>query len=55
VHDRMMELLVDVQRRVFATATPNKIVELFKLGEGTPSLGGSRVASHWWVSGLTVS
>lgn len=20
-----------------------------------PSLGGSRVASHWWVSGLTVS
>jgi hypothetical protein len=40
VHDRVMELLVDVQRRVFTTATPNKIVELFKLGEGTsPTLG----------------
>ena len=36
IHDRVMELLVDVQRRVFETATPNKIVELFKLGEGTP-------------------
>src|SRR5439155_1098168 len=44
VHDRMMELLVDVQRRVFATATPNKIVELFKLGEGTPPTPGIKTA-----------
>jgi hypothetical protein len=29
VRDRMMELLVVFQRRVFETATPNKIVELF--------------------------
>jgi hypothetical protein len=36
VHDRMMELLVDIQRRVFATVNPGKIVELFKLGEGIP-------------------
>jgi Protein of unknown function (DUF499) len=36
VHDRIMELLVDIQRRVFTTLTPNKIVELFKLGEGNP-------------------
>jgi hypothetical protein len=44
VHDRMMELLVDVQRRVFETATPNKIVELFKLGEGTPPALGIKTA-----------
>jgi hypothetical protein len=36
VHDRVMELLVDVQRRVFPTVSPSKIVELFKLGEGNP-------------------
>jgi len=39
-----MELLVDVQRRVFTTATPNKIVELFKLGEGTPPTPGIKTA-----------
>ena len=36
VHDRIMELLVDVQRRVFTTVNPSKIIELFKLGEGNP-------------------
>ena len=36
VHDRTMELLVDVKRRVFTTVNPGKIVELFKLGEGNP-------------------
>ncbi|MGH9739044.1 MAG: DUF499 domain-containing protein [Candidatus Acidiferrales bacterium] len=36
VHDRIMELLVDLQRRVFTTMNPSKIIELFKLGEGTP-------------------
>jgi hypothetical protein len=44
IHDRVMELLVDVQRRVFATATPNKIVELFKLGEGTPPTLGIKTS-----------
>jgi hypothetical protein len=44
VHDRMMELLVDVQRRVFQTATPNKIIELFNLGEGTPPSVGIKTA-----------
>jgi hypothetical protein len=44
VHDRMMELLVDVQRRVFETATPNKIVDLFKLGEGNPPTLGIKTA-----------
>lgn len=44
IHDRIMELLVDVQRRVFAATTPNKIVELFKLGEGTPPTMGIKTA-----------
>jgi hypothetical protein len=44
VHDRVMELLVDVQRRVFPTVSPSKIVELFKLGEGNPPTLGIKTA-----------
>lgn len=44
IHDRVMELLVDVQRRVFNTTTPTKIIELFKLGEGTPPTLGIKTA-----------
>jgi hypothetical protein len=44
VHDRVMELLVDVQRRVFSTVNPSKIVELFKLGEGNPPTLGMKTA-----------
>jgi hypothetical protein len=44
VHDRMMELLVDVQRRVFTSVSPAKIVELFKLGEGSPPTLGIKTA-----------
>jgi len=44
IHDRVMELLVDVQRRVFSTTTPNKIVELFTLGEGSPPALGIKTA-----------
>lgn len=44
VHDRTMELLVDLQRRVFETVNPSKIVELFKLGEGNPPSLGIKTA-----------
>ena len=44
VHDRIMELLVDVQHRVFETVSPSKIVELFKLGEGNPPTLGIKTA-----------
>jgi hypothetical protein len=44
VHDRIMELLVDLQHRVFATMNPSKIIELFKLGEGNPPVVGVKVA-----------
>ena len=33
IHQRLMELLITVQRRVFGTLVPGRIVELFKLGE----------------------
>ena len=33
IHQRLMELLTNVQRRVFGTVAPGKLVELFKLGE----------------------
>ncbi|MGO9271901.1 MAG: DUF499 domain-containing protein [Terriglobia bacterium] len=44
VHDRVMELLVDLQRRIFTTLNPSKIVELFKLGEGSPPMLGIKTA-----------
>jgi hypothetical protein len=44
VHDRMMEPLVDVLRRVHTTVTPGKIVELFKLSEGNPPTLGIKTA-----------
>jgi hypothetical protein len=44
VHDRVMELLVDIQRRVFTTVNPGKIIELFKLGEGNPPALGIKTA-----------
>ena len=34
IHQRLMELLTAVQRRVFGSVAPGKIVELFRLGEG---------------------
>ena len=33
IHQRLMELLATVQRKVFGSVAPGKIVELFKLGE----------------------
>jgi hypothetical protein len=44
VHDRIMELLVDLQRRVFRTVNPSKIIELFKLGEGSSATLGIKTA-----------
>jgi len=42
VFERNMELLTQVQKRVFPTLNPVKVVELFKLGEGSPALLGIR-------------
>jgi hypothetical protein len=42
IHERVMELLTQVQKRVFPTVTPGKVVEFFKLGEGTPPALGIR-------------
>ncbi len=40
IHQRLMELLTTVQRRVFGTVAPGKLVELYKLGEeGTGQSG----------------
>jgi hypothetical protein len=44
VHDRVMELLADVQRRIFTTVKAVKIVDLFKLGQGEPPTVGIRTA-----------
>jgi hypothetical protein len=39
-----MELLTNVQPRIFATLHPSKVVDLFKLGDGTPPKAGIRTA-----------
>jgi hypothetical protein len=36
IHERILELLTQVQKRVFDSVTPGKVIEFFKLGEGTP-------------------
>jgi hypothetical protein len=42
IHERVLELLSVVHPRVFDKLTPTKIVDLFKLGEGTPPALGTR-------------
>ncbi len=57
IHERVMELLTQVQKRVFDTVTPGKVVEFFALGEGTPpKLGvttGEVVTGFFSFLGLT--
>jgi hypothetical protein len=36
IHERIVELITSVHPRVFSTLAPGKIVELSRLGEGTP-------------------
>lgn len=36
IHERIVELITQVHKKVFDKTEPAKIVELFKLGEGTP-------------------
>jgi hypothetical protein len=44
IHERIIELITQVQPRVFPTVKAAKIVELFKLGEGQPPLLGTRTS-----------
>ncbi|MCS6954636.1 MAG: DUF499 domain-containing protein, partial [Bryobacteraceae bacterium] len=44
IHERVMELLTETYIRVHGTVTPAKVVELFKLGEGSPPKYGIRTA-----------
>ena len=52
IHQRLMELLTTVQRRVFRTVVPGKIVELFKLGEngsgGQPGIATDRIVAGFF-------
>ena len=35
IHERVVELITSIQKRVFSTLVPDKIVGLFRLGEGS--------------------
>lgn len=44
IHERTLELIMSVQKRVFSSLKPNKLVELFKLGDGQPPTVGIATA-----------
>ena len=44
IHQRVIELITNLQPKVFGSVNPNKIVELFKLGDGTPPCLGIRTS-----------
>jgi hypothetical protein len=44
IHQRIIELITSVQHRVFNSLAPTKIVELFRLGEGSPPTLGISTA-----------
>ena len=50
IHQRLMELLTTVQRRIFGTVAPGKIVELFKIGEDEST--GPGIATDKIVAGV---
>lgn len=44
VHERVLELITFIQKKVFDTLNPGKAVSLFKLGEGQPPLMGIKTS-----------
>lgn len=42
IHERICELIMQVQRKVHDSLAPPKVIELFKLGEGNPPTMGIR-------------
>ncbi len=51
VHERVLELITQLKKRVFDSLNPGKIVELFKLGEGTPpklGIGTGEIVSGFY-------
>jgi hypothetical protein len=44
IHQRTLELITSVQKRVFSTLRPGKMIELFRLGEGQPPAVGITTA-----------
>ena len=50
IHQRLLELLTTVQRKVFGTVAPGKIVDLFKLG--VPESGGPGIQTDKVVAGF---
>ena len=51
IHQRLLELLTNVQRKVFETLAPGRIVELFKLGsseDGPPGIAVAKVVTGFF-------
>ena len=51
IHQRLMELLVTVQRKVFGTVAPGKLVELYRLGEdeaAEPGIATGRLSAGFF-------
>ncbi len=51
IHQRLMELLTTVQRKIFGSVAPGKIIELFKLGagdSGEPGISTDKVVAGFF-------
>ena len=51
IHPRLMEMLVTVRRKVFATVAPGKLLDLFKLGEngaGEPGIATDKLSAGFF-------
>ena len=51
IHQRLTELLTTVQRRVFETVAPGKLLDLFKVGEGgsePPGIATNRIVAGFF-------
>jgi hypothetical protein len=44
IHERVMELVTGINRKVFNSVQPTKIIELFKMGDGNPPTLGIRAS-----------
>jgi hypothetical protein len=48
VHKRAMELLLEIQKRVFTSVVPSKMIELFQLGDSKPGAKISEIVDGFY-------
>jgi hypothetical protein len=44
IHERVLELLIDLQKKIYPTLKPGKVVTSFRLGDGEPPVLGIKIS-----------